>query len=498
MAAAESTSARRSRQRKFWFGAAILGGVVAGLVLWRSGREETRIDPASTVARQSVAQPSPAVVAPRKVPSARATATPSLAYDGRLRPSDVLGNLECNMALGRGAAAGTALVALPHGAGTRFSVVDGDGAVFGDDVPFRANHLQLGRREDGTPLVGLGALRLNSKQFRPLESPEPVRIYLGDHVIYESEKVLDFLLARDASSFAVHEPLGSGSRLVVRNLELGEEWHFDLRTGMMPTNAYESGHAMNYTLDGTQVVFQPAHADAWGQGTHYFYPVDEGRSQRVTVEKGLSALLVSSREGYFAAPAEGSPRPGVWRVTKRRMDAGKGTTEEVWHSVLDLTEFFGRLSISDDGRWLGVHGWDFQVLDTKTGRTVFEYPTVGQEARQRAMLASVIGEDQSPAALGNLTDITFRNGNMWFFRQFGSHDCSHRPARSMTTSGTGSASGITASRAGTERCSTSTNWTRSRRTRSRCIVRRSTAKPTACRGTCRFADCGMWAEHSPT
>ena len=423
----KSAAVRRSRRRKVAFGAAIFGVVVAGLLLWRSAPEEPRADPESPVERSSVADPSSAVVEPPSTPVAVVPVpAPAPTYDGRLRPAEVFGNLECSLALGRGAAAGTAVVAVPHGPATRFSVVDGEGAVFGGEVPFRANQLRLGMREDGTPLVGLGALRLNSKKFRPMDSPEPVRIHLGEQVIYESDKVFDFLVARDASSFAVHEPVGAGSRLVVRNLELGEERHFDLGTQMRSNDAYESAHAMNYTLDGKQVVFEPAHGDAWGRGNHYFYPVGEGRSQRITVKDVFSALLVSSGEGYFVEPPEENPRGGVWRVTKRRMDARMGAVEDVWHSTLDLTDFDGRLSISDDGRWLGVHGWDFEVLDTSTGRVVFEYPTAGQAERQMAMLASVIGDEPSRAAIGDLTNITFRDGQMWFLRHFGSHDC-HTP-----------------------------------------------------------------------
>ena len=379
------------------------------------GEAPKKTSPTWPAADENVAHPAGA-------PQLSAPSAP--AYDGRLHPSDVLGNLECSMVPGRGSAAGTALVVLPHGPGARFSVVDGEGAVFGTEVPFRPNHLQLGRRRDGTPLVGLGALRLGSKRFRPLDSPEPVRVYLGRDLIYESDKAWDFRVARDASSFAVHEPTGAGgSRLVVRNLALGEERHFDLGTRMTPINAYESGHAMDYTLDGTEVVFQPAHADAWGKGAHYFYPVGEGRSQRVTVEGGLSALLVSSGMGYFVDPPAERSKPGVWRVTKRRLDARAGTTEDVWQSTLDLTSFFGRLSVSDDGRWLGVHGWDFQVLNTETGETVFEYPTAGPKERQLAMLSSVLGEDPSPADLGDLTNITFRDDRMRFLRHFGSLDC---------------------------------------------------------------------------
>ncbi len=423
------------RQRKWLFGASALGVVAAGgLWLLHGLRQEPPLDavPAVDPPPAGPELPEPAESPDQRPLAHGVTSEPNAPreppYDGELRPAEVLGNLECAMASGWGAAAGTAVVSLPHGAGAKFSVVDGDGAVFGDTVPFQPNHYRIGRREDGAPLVGLGALRLNSKRFRPPESPEPVRIYLGGELIYESDKVWDFLIARDASSFVVHQPSGGGaSRLVVRDLALGEERHIDLGTRLTPTNAYEPAATIDYALGGKEIVVsQPEHADSAGKGTYWFYPVGEGRARRITVKDVFSALVVSSREAYFVEQPAGA-RWGVWRIAKRRIDAGAGTTEELWHNVLDLRSG-GRLSgVSDDGRWLGVHGWDFHVLNTGNGESVFEYPMDGAVGRQLAMLSSVLGPDASPTDIGDLGNIAFRGNSMWFFRLFGSYECSTPP-----------------------------------------------------------------------
>ena len=420
--------AETRRSHKWLFGALALGVVAAGLWLLRGPREDPPLD-AAPAGAPPPADPEPSAAespdpAPGAMPARSAARDPP--YYGELRPAEVLGNLECGMVPGWGAAAGTALVVVPHGPGAKFSAVDRDGAVFGDTVPFRPNHYSLGRREDGTPLVGLGALRLNSNQFRSPDSPEPVHIYFGGQLIYESNKAWDFLIARDASSFVVHEPSGGGaSRLVVRDLARGEERHIDLGTRLMSVHAYESGLFIDYALGDQEIIVkQLEHSDSRGIGTYWFYPVGEGRSQRITIKGGSSALVVSSREAYFMEQPDEAARWGVWRITKRRLDIGAGTTEDLWSNVLDLRGGGDLRIISDDGRWLGVHGWDFHVLNAENGESVFEYPhAVGTEDRQLAMLSSVLGPDASPADIGPLVNITFRGNGMWFLRHFGSLKC---------------------------------------------------------------------------
>lgn len=140
----------------------------------------------------------------------------------------------------------------------------------------------------------------------------------------------------------------------------------------------------------------------------------------------MGAVLVSSREGYFAnVPDAALKDGGLWRVTKRRFDAEEGTTEDVWHRDLDPGRFGGRLFVSDNGRWLGVSGWEFHVLETDTGRTVFQYSKVAPVAEHVARLGTVVG-DEGAAAVGRLGSITFRGDSMMFFREFGRLSC-HTP-----------------------------------------------------------------------
>ena len=414
MAGAAATCAKR--RRSLWaVGVAIVFcASLAGLWLFLGVRPEPHSERAGAVASarqwRDVAQE----------PLASAQAEPATPDDAAWRPAEVIGNLECDMLAGRRAAAGSALVILPHGTGARFAVLDGDGVVARGTLPFKPNQYRLGRRRDGTPLVALGELRLNAKVFRPEDTPEPVRVYLGDDVIYESDKVWDVVVAHDGSSFAVHEPLGDVSRLAIHNLALGTQSHFELEFGSV--DAYEHSHAPKYTLDGTEVMLEPVHADAWGVGVYWFHPVDEGPVRRVTVEGGIGAVLASSGEGYFAdQPDDLRPDeyPSVWQVTKRRFDTATGAIEDVWKRRLELRHFDGHLSLSDDGRWLGVHGWNFHALSTGSGGTVFRYPTVGHLEERVARLGDAAGEGASAADLGSISDIHFMGGNLLFFRQFG-------------------------------------------------------------------------------
>jgi len=348
-----------------------------------------------------------------------------------LRPAEVIGNIDCNLTMGRGRAVDSAVVVVPSADGARFSVLGANGTLVSDSLPFQPHIVELGMQADGTPVLGFGDLRLNSNTFRDADTAEPVRILVGDQVVYESEKVWDFLVASDGSSFAVHEALaGDGSRLIVNNLQTGEERHFDLGTQFTPSNEYEPSHVMKYSLDGSEIMFHLSESDAGGLGTYWFYPTGEGKVRRVEVEGGMGAVLASSSEGYFVDQPpdlnEGE-RHSIWRVTKRRFDTGEGSIDDVWSRTLDLQNFGGDMFASSNGRWLAVDGWDFHVLDTDTGNTVFEYPVVGSVEEQVARLGSVAGETASASDLGRLSGIRFQGNDLLFFRKFGQSDCSTPP-----------------------------------------------------------------------
>ena len=135
---------------------------------------------------------------------------------GAPTPEAVLADPQCRMVVGQRTASDTALVYLPLGDGAWFAVVNTFGVVFDGTLPFAPERPVVGKRPDGTILAGFG-----------LEGE--VQVVHDGGVIYEFDDVWRFDIADDGSSFFVVEPLaGDASRLVLHNLELREEHHFDL------------------------------------------------------------------------------------------------------------------------------------------------------------------------------------------------------------------------------------------------------------------------------
>ncbi|MCY4344531.1 MAG: hypothetical protein OXE83_13280 [Gammaproteobacteria bacterium] len=364
--------------------------LIASIALW-NGSTESSVLPDNPAPAQSLKEVKLRVSPASAQPQPFVVESPiNAALSVELRPEEVIGDIECNMKVGRGRASDSAVVLLPTFDGARFSVLDSDGTLASGGLPFRPHIVELGIQLDGTPVVGFGDLRLNSNVFRDADSAEPVRILVGDQIVYESDKAWDFLVASDGSSFAVHEPLADGgSRLVVNNLQTGEEQHFDLGTQVAPHNDYEPSHTMKYSLDGSEIVLQRSDSDTGGLETYWFYPTGEGKVRRVEVEGGMGAVLVSSSEGYFVdQPLDLSDQAlrGTWRVSKRQFDSAAVSIDEVWSRTLDLGSFGGDMFVSDNGKWLAVDGWDFHVLDTDTGNAVFKYPVVGNVEEQVARL----------------------------------------------------------------------------------------------------------------
>ena len=358
---------------------------------------------------------------------------------GAFVPGEVIDNPDCRMLAGRGSASDVALVVVPTEKGSHFAVLDGRGEVFSDRLPYMPHHYQLGKRADGSVLVGLGDLRLNSKVFRDPAAPERMRIYMDGQVIYENAKAWQFAVAPDGSSFYVHEPLaGAASRLVVRNLDHRTEQHFDLDSSYTPHNDHESGFGSAYSTGSREVMFSPVYE--YGRGVHRFFPVVEGEVREVHVARDIreqmhggsedrvridgvsGAVFASSEEGYVAMPPSwrGQYWRGrqPWRIERRNLDHDADTTSVVWSREVDLDHFSSSMTLSGDGAWLALRAWTFKVLDTASGETVFEYPKVDKRA-ELARLGSVLGPAATVSDVGGVTNEYFRDNRLVFFRQVG-------------------------------------------------------------------------------
>lgn len=413
------------------------GILVAGLVFWWGDPALPPVDHGT-----GDAEPAPPVSVAREVLSHLPSLTSAEVVDDHgLTPGEVVDNADCTMLAGRGRASDAAIVVVPSPSGAQFAVLDGNGEVFGDALSFLPHQLHVGRQADGTLVAGLGDLRLNSRVFREPDTPEPVRIYVDGQIAYETPKALNFAIAPDGSSFYVHEPMAGGaSRLVVRNLDLGNETHFDLGTGYAPASAYDSGYEVRYAKGSEEVVF--ARGGDNGRGLYQFYSVaDEvvrsiriGSTNRSIADVNVDieidddvfmARMVSSEEGYFAYSPDavstgstGTPEP--WRIFRRRFGFDEEPSfTEVWSRQIDLRGYAGTMVESDDGRWLGLRAWDFVLLDAATGETVFEFPKVDDEG-QLQRLASVLDEDATVVDAGTVTSESFRGDQLLMYRKIGS------------------------------------------------------------------------------
>ena len=335
--------------------------------------------------------------------------------DWEFAPEEGLAIPDCGVEAGWGMPAGdVALVVVPdiESPGARFAVLDGDGTLFGGDLPFRPNHWRLGRRADGAVVAAFADRRRNSKVSRPPESPEPLWVYVDGGLAYESEKAWDFGVARDGSSFFAVEPLaGEASRLVIHNLNLGVETHHDLDREFNPFTEGESPYGAFYSQSAEEVMFWPPQQRDGVLGDYWFYPVGGGaprvvravprgtgvphrqggaatamdprmvRIERIAGRTDDRLIFDSSETVYHIADrSESFPGDGPSEVAKY-VYSGYGGADgpqrtEVWRRLVPMrASTFAR---APDGPWLALADGGRRVfaLDTSTGEYALVFPSL--------------------------------------------------------------------------------------------------------------------------
>ena len=304
-----------------------------------------------------------------------------------------------------------------------FAVLDIDGIQFTGTLPFSANHARMGIREDGSVLFGFGDLRLNSRVFRSPDTPEPVVIYHNNHVIYQNDKVWDFDIAEDGSSFVVHEPTSSdSSRLVIRNLNNGKELHYNLESRFSPHDEYEYPYDFVYSIENTEIIFRPAHADARGVGNNWFFPVTAGKRKLIIVENSQTAVFANSTNGYFVdfeSSVEGRHDRKIWRISHKKFNLSLGEIETVWERSIELPRFSGTTILSPNGKWLALSSWDYTVLSTNSGEIKLQFPRVDSEFTQFKRMRNVLAENSTIDDIGGFFGSTFIGDSLIFFREVG-------------------------------------------------------------------------------
>ena len=337
-------------------------------------------------------------------------------------PEDVIANPDCRIAVGEGSARDVTVVVVPTASGAWYAVVGHDGVIFDGTLSFQPDRHAFGKRPDGTVVAGFGR-------------DGKVRVFHDGQLTYELDSAWDFDVAADGSTFYAIEPLTGAARLVVRNIDLGEEHHYELDDSLVPSGS-ERNFGTSYSTDFGEIIVSslrggllspgtPA-AKSWAAngvvfsfapmasaGVQWFFRVDGGAPRTVTVEtteRGAffpreSVVFASSETGYDVRFEDGVG----WKIVKVNVDYGEegrvSTAEEIWSrhvSHPDSTPLMPPV-LSRDGAWLGVLGTEFEILDTTTGKPVASFSEeedvwdLGAEFRGDQLLSYRREEDGSVA-----------------------------------------------------------------------------------------------------
>lgn len=368
-------------------------------------------------------------------PGTMADAAPALAPAGELTPREVIDNPQCRMR-----AVGDAAVAVliePDAA--RFLVVDGDGPVYGGNLPFAASGYRLGRRADGSLLAGFFGVLTHAAGTIP-PPPEPAVIFLDGQVIYEHQDVVRLGIAPDGSSFFAIETVTADSfELLIRNLDQEKEYRYDIGN-TFKSWGLELCYGAFYSPDYSEVHLDPGcPGDEGGMGTHYFYKTGASGAPRIIeIEdregKQDEAVLVSSTEGYFVEDERAHRDAPRFTVAKRQFDWPEGKARSVWSFTTSYNIPDWSIRVWSRGAWLTLKtilsgllpstwdrkDWRLLVIDGATGKTVFDFPRVSEQ-EQRERLGDFLSPATVPPGVGHV-DGERIDGNELLIRRSFSRD----------------------------------------------------------------------------
>lgn len=304
-------------------------------------------------------------------------------------PEQVIADPDCRMGLGQGFAQDATVVVVPVADGAWYAAVNQDGVMFDGTLPFKPDRQAFGQRADGAVIAGFA-------------HEGKMQVVQDGQLIYELEDAWDFDVADNGSSFYAIEPLTGAARLVVRNIDLGEEHHYELDESLVPTGSGRN-FGTSYSVDFREVIVSSIRggvlsfgarardsaavaglefnlAPMASTGVQRFFRVDGGPTRTVTAEttkRGMffppeSVLLASSETGYDVSFEDGAG----WRIVKVNREYGSDgevlRTAEVWSRQVSLPDSGPWLPpiLSRDGAWLGVWGSEFEILNTTSGSPV--------------------------------------------------------------------------------------------------------------------------------
>ena len=383
-------------------------GVAAVAAVYFAGR----VDPPGGSTTDGV--PAAATPAGGSVPEVHAADSgPAASSMSTLPDEGLIDDPGCRFRVGRGPAGDTVLFVLQGVNEGRFLVRDKAGTLFGDELPFHPRMYAVGKRADGGVLAVLGDMGIHDRESQAPQLHGHARVYLDGQIIYEHEQLWNFGVASDGSSFYVVEPLaGETSRLVLRNLDAGEEHHFDLGRRMTYFDNHGRPYGTHYASSMSEVVFTPdQEINNSPRGTYWFYANDGSGPRVVNIlsvdlpprgDDSLSYIdrrqirdepilhggelrvhadrvhFVSSELAYHLVDysRDGTAMFGVRKSAYRGYgeDGGPQRTD-LWSWQMRGSHPHG-LVVSDNGSWVAVEDrYRVWALDANTGELVFAFPT---------------------------------------------------------------------------------------------------------------------------
>ena len=101
------------------------------------------------------------------------------------------------------------------------------------------------------------------------------------------------------------------------------------------------------------------------------------------------------------------------------MNPNSGEMKVLWKRELSLKHYYGSLSLSDNGKWLELSGWDLEILDTNTGGSRFRFPKAGNPEERLRRLSSVVPKNTKPNEMGGIGRTSFSGDRLIFHWQKG-------------------------------------------------------------------------------
>ena len=325
----------------------------------------------------------------------------------------VIDHPDCRFMAGRGAANDTGLFILPGDDDARFLMRDEDGTLFGDDLPFVPRMYDLGKRDDGV-LAVLGDMRIHDRDSQAPQLHGHARVYRDGQIIYENERLWDFGIASDGSSFFAIEPLaGETSRLVLHNLDEGAEHHFDLGRQMTYFGNHGRTYGAYYSSDRSEVVLAPPQELNDSPRGHYWFYANDGSGPRVFRIRSMDVPLLGDAAVGSLDPRQvrdepilrgGARRshpdrvhfvsselayhilvhsPDGRQVFEIRKSIYRGYGEDggpqrrdLWSREIQGDSYPRGQFVSDNGAWVAMEDrYRAWALDAYTGEVVFAFPT---------------------------------------------------------------------------------------------------------------------------